>query len=428
MAAWKIYRVIERGATKIPLTELMINGSLDFYPDVQSAGYFNFSLRGDQLVFLAGNHIGLIPLNSRIAIEVEPKTGRSNWLHIVGKARGTLKELKYLVEYSRTDTTSLSLLEFLSRNLLWQTEIILEKGLYRKYLAQRAVTPFPRGKIQLKQSMTLAWARGHTHSVAVEYYTLSTDTPQNRLLRYALDLASTYLLSLPATSPLLRKKLSDLQNLFTLVPFDSSLKYIAGVRASLERGSIPEVRSYYEEACSTALLLTEQAGIITQQLGAERTYSFAVNMENVFQDYCFRVLNSQKGLLGPGARVFLEPAGRIPLFTGTNCDKRNAEPDIVIENASNTKLPLEVKYKEDPNRVDINQAVAYGVAYSSSRVVIVCYAETPNAKGWLYLGKVGGIVDVWVYRIDINSSNIEQEETRFVEDISNLLNGRLVVI
>src|SRR5689334_13106941 len=53
--------------------ELVVGGRLQIYDEVVGKGYFSVYARKDQLIFQAGNYVGLIPINERIAIDVRPR-------------------------------------------------------------------------------------------------------------------------------------------------------------------------------------------------------------------------------------------------------------------------------------------------------------------------------------------------------------------
>jgi hypothetical protein len=76
-----------------------------------------------------------------------------------------------------------------------------------------------------------------------------------------------------------------------------------------------------------------------------------------------------------------------------------------------------------PNRDDINQAITYALSYKHNKVVILCYAEDNQSSRWKWLGKVGEQVDVWLYRLNLNSNVIETEEENFIQDIANILSN-----
>lgn len=414
------WTVAERERTDIPLAAIWVNGVLELYADVLEKNYFNFSFKGNKLSIIAGDHVGLIPLNDRVALLVEPKTGWDNWIHIVGKARGNLHALDFIAKYSRLDTTSQSLLEFLGNAFLRQIESIEKEGLYRQYSPQEEITESPRGRILFEKSVQNVWARGYRNSGSFRYYRFSADNPHNRLVKYALYLTTKLLTTIPRTSSKTRSQMADYENLFLTVPFDTTLGYVDRVLKSIKDKTIPEIRGYYNEICYTAILIIELAGLIPKEHATTKTLSFTVNMADVFEDYCYYVLNDQVALFGDRTVIQKDPVGRIPLFSGGE-SKAPAQPDILVSYQSGARLPIEVKYKDNPARSDLEQVITYGLAYRASIVVLLCISSESYPPGWEHIGITGEQIDVWVYRIDTESTDIEAEEKRLAEEISGKL-------
>lgn len=421
---YKIYNAVERGSTEVPVELVMKNGILDVHQDIVGLGFFNFSLKKTKLVLEAGNHIGLIPLNDRVAILVEPKIGRNRWLQLVERSEVSLRELNHLRAYSETDYLSGSVLEFLIRALVKQLNEVDQQGLYAMYKPIKERTSFPRGRILFKDSIRDAWSKGYSKAVSVEYYVFSRDIPHNRLLKYAVYLSVRYIEAFSNPPRELQQRLDELSNLFGSIPLDQSLRYLPEVNDSIQRNTLPDIRAYYADALKTALLIVENTGIIPNITGSTSTLSFVVNMENTFERYCQTVLRKYASKLGSNIQVKGQKEGKIPLFTGVSSDARDAEPDIVISSGDVDLLVIEVKYKDKPNRQDLNQAVTYALAYKLRRVVVLCFTEH-DESGWQFLGEVGGLVEVWVYRLDLERENIDIVESQFAEAMGDMISGSI---
>lgn len=421
---YQIYSAIERSSTQVPINQIMRNGNLDLREDVVGSGYFAFSLKKDRLVLEAGNYIGLIPLNDRVAILVEPKIARSKWLQIVERSETSLRELNHLRAYSQTEYLSSSVLEFLIRALIHQLNAVDQYGLYAKYKPVKERTSFPRGRILLKDSIRDAWSKGFAKSVAVEYYLFSRDIPHNRLLKYAIYLSTRYIESFSPPPLELQQRLDELSNLFGNIPFDQTLRYLPEVSESLERNTLPDVRAYYADALKTALLIVENTGITPNIAGTTSTLSFVVNMESTFERYCQTVLINNSSRIGSNIQVKGQKEGKKPLFKGVSSDARDAEPDIVISSGDKDLLVVEVKYKDKPNRQDLNQAVTYALAYKIRQVVLLCFTEQ-NESSWQFLGEVGDLVEVWVYRLGLEQEDIDIVENKFIEAIKDMISGSI---
>ena len=415
-----LYKTAERRQVNIPLSEFVSEGRLDIYPDVLSSGYFGISLKGNQLTFSAGDYVGLIPLNSRIALVVEPKMGNRNWLYVASRARARFDPLGFLRTYSLSETISTSLFEFLIRALISQLAEVEQLGLYQIYVPVRETTSFPHGRMLFGESVKTIWSRGNEQSVAVCYYKFSKDNDHNRLLKYSLYVASSYFDLSTCSDRTLRPRLEELSNLLSAVPLDTTLNYIPRVRASLWECTIPGTRAYYADACNTAMLIVENSGIHPYGPDEVSTLSFVVSMPNVFQDYCLSVIQQRLSDHGFSVEDGRREARR-HLFSDGSSDSRYAEPDIVILQDRDVRLVVEVKYKTLPNRHDINQAVTYALTYDQDRVVLLCFCGKLRGEELQYMGRVGDSVRVWAYYMDMDAPDLAVTERRLEEALINLL-------
>ena len=83
----KIFDVIENKTILIP-KELILNKNVfDIIKNAQKQPYFNASLKSGGLEIIAGNYIGIIPINKEIALNIHPKIKISNLFYL-------LKQLK----------------------------------------------------------------------------------------------------------------------------------------------------------------------------------------------------------------------------------------------------------------------------------------------------------------------------------------------
>ena len=99
---------------------------------------------------------------------------------------------------------------------------------------------------------------------------------------------------------------------------------------------------------------------------------------------------------------------------------RLAEPDIVIsETASRMRLVLEVKYKEKPNRDDINQTITYALSYRTRDAVLLHLAKTPERSGLYTIGVISGI-KIYGYAYDLGSPALEDQELELTRVMTEL--------
>ncbi len=86
-----------------------------------------------------------------------------------------------------------------------------------------------------------------------------------------------------------------------------------------------------------------------------------------------------------------------------------SQPDIVVEADNTSPVVSDVKYKDKPERTDLNQVITYGACYRSKHVFLIYQKPeygTPRRK---HLGRIEGL-NVNSYAFDLGSANIEEEE------------------
>ena len=98
----RIFEAREREPTTIPIDDILRDGILDIIPEVQRREYFDITFRGDRLTVTAGKYVGLIPLNERVFIRVEPKVPVGSLLLMLSAVEGEVIELAILNRCYRT--------------------------------------------------------------------------------------------------------------------------------------------------------------------------------------------------------------------------------------------------------------------------------------------------------------------------------------
>jgi 5-methylcytosine-specific restriction enzyme subunit McrC len=78
-----------------------------------------------------------------------------------------------------------------------------------------------------------------------------------------------------------------------------------------------------------------------------------------------------------------------------------------------------VKYKDKPERPDINQAVTYAVCYRTDQVVLLHQRRTNGRHGRYEIGVINGI-RVDGYAFDLDASDIDAEEAAFATSLLSM--------
>ncbi len=417
-----VYRVQEHAEVPVSIEAMMVGARLDLYPDLTRRDYLQVSLGGDHIRFRAGGYIGLIPLNDRVALEVTPKVPVGQLMQILHLAKWHPISLERFVRDYATERGPFdSILDVLALSLIAAVDRVVRRGLHREYLHREEDTSFPKGRVVMRRAMHYR-ARGISHRVGTTWYEPTFDIVPNRLIKYAL-----WWLGAHYGGAVLRKGHRRLLTQLTRL-------YLAMDRVQLDRGrlflkqrelcfpsALPSHRSYYTPALELALLVAEKRVISFGPSGKTVTLpSIIIDMEVVFESYIRETLRDT--FAGSGLTVRdgnrAPPTGaRKGLFDGQ--DKPEATPDVVIHAGESVAAILEVKYKEMPDREDINQGITYATSYRAPTVVLVHPAADTQSGGLRLVGVVGGL-RVFQYAYDL-AGNIEAEQRKLRREIGALL-------
>jgi 5-methylcytosine-specific restriction enzyme subunit McrC len=414
------HTIKSRETIDIRLEEVLVDGRITVFPHIiENSDLLSLSFIKNKIRLSAGKYIGLIPLAPGVVVDVLPKLPISNLAHVLDVARQPVASIAGIERtYLETALISDSVFDFLTVNYLAALRDIQSNGWLKEYVAQTETTSHPKGRIDLAGTFRTAWSRGAMHQVRSKSFAQTSDVSPNRLLRHTLEMillsrsgsrsdpgitsqANEVLRGIPSVVDTLRGgDLSVCQNL-------------------VEGQSLPTGRSYYYRALEIALLVLSEKGISFQSFGTDVTLDTSIiDFETVFEDYVRRVLQR-----GSGNSIIVKDGntdGKRSLFD----DRKSppAQPDIVlIEAESGNAVVLDVKYKDKPNRSDINQVVTYALTYRSKRVVLVHQNEPSAAPGLTLLGRIDH-VEVYAYAINLDNPDLLGEEAKMSESLFQLLN------
>ncbi len=406
-----IYQAREREATSIPIDEVLRNGEIDIIPEVQGHEYFDITFRGDRLTLTAGKYVGLIPLNDRVFIQVEPKVPIGNLLAILSAVEGEIVELSVLNREYRTTaeappTQLLAAIASAFASALSQIEV---DGLQKRYDPFTEGGSFLKGQIRFNESVQRYWSRGTRYAAVSTFFDLTADIQENRLLRYACHV----LLVHHRRAEILRntiRRLSHFEELFSSAGVRLDPSGSRDIQKSAEHA--PE----YLRALRLARLIVSGHGIELRGDGEDVSLpSFLINMETLFEDYVRHVMATRL----TGVEVLNgNTKGSKSLFD----DRKDppATPDVVVRRGADHPLIGEVKYKTLETRDDRYQVLAYGLSYRARDIVLILPAGSPESSGLAGVGEVNGI-RVHRYRFDLAATDLNAEEGRMAATLQGLL-------
>jgi len=153
-----------------------------------------------------------------------------------------------------------------------------------------------------------------------------------------------------------------------------------------------------------------------------------ISMESAFEAYLRNVLSrNAEGISVLDGNLNPPIGAKTRLFHATPDDSPSkstpSTPDIVCSLASTPEcqLVIDVKYKPDTDRNDLNQVLGYALTYRCKVVLLACPRKSASSAAGLHLlGEVSGI-HVYHYFVDLAAPSLEQEEQVFVAAIRQLL-------
>lgn len=412
----RTFTVLSRGSIEIALCEVMEDGKLAVFPHIEAKGLLFLQFKRGILYVTAGKFIGLIPLTPTISIDVRPKLPVSNLAYVLDNARTAIDTIPNAARLYRPNAIqSTSVLQFLLSNLLEAIQPIRTNGLIKEYARRSEIMSQPRGRIALSGTLQRCWSKGVRHKVQVQKFEHTTDNSANRLIKHALEYALVVLRRVPESHSLLRyanEVYVDLPGeIGAILPKDYFI-----CQKMVRSRNISILRSYYYQALEISLLILSRHVVSLEHSGSEiLLQTFIIDFEEVFEEYIRRTLHASAPsdiIVHDGNRD-----GKKPLF-----DDRNdppAQPDIVVRRGGQSVIG-EVKYKEKPDRSDINQAITYAVSYRSNQAVLIHQRRSNGPRGMQILGVVNGIT-VRSYAYDLASADLPGESALFSEAMFSLL-------
>lgn len=415
-AEHRLISVASRSATELPLSAVLVNGAIDVYPQVESKGLLFLQFHGGKVRITAGKYIGLIPLTPHISVEVRPKLPVSNLARVLDYASASLGSVTLDRFYEQTENQGSTVLEFLLSNLISALRKVQEHGYLKSYI-RREDAGLPKGRLLAGHTMKTLWSRGERHKVATEAFEQTVDVPANRVIRHAMECAMTSLRRARPTSPVLRLANALHADFPRAVTEPRSLDLVVS-RSILRTRSLPPTRGYYYRPLEIASLILSRASVSLEVSGGSdiQLETFILDFEDVFERYLRRVL--ERGAPGACSVKDGNDEGSRSLYDDR--PEPPAQPDIVIERSGEPPLIVEVKYKDKPDRADVNQVVTYAACYRSKSVVLVHQAKAGAQTDLKLRGTING-VRVYAYGFNLAAENLDAQEAAFSSAVFALI-------
>lgn len=392
------------------------DGLFSFVPEVKEKGYFDIDYRKNELVIIAGNYIGQVPLTEDIVIHVTPKVPIANLARIIGIASQPIRCLDFFRrKYRLEGSASNNLLEAMCRSLLSSLKELDAEGVYREYGIRNDNCTSLRGRLDIAEYIRVSIAKAQRTSIPCSYYELSIDTLFNRVIKRAIYEIGFALSRNESENAKLLRELAYFSDIFNSVPLDKSSALAEKARDELARKHIPDLRRYYLDILDVCLIILEGSGVeLVDQHGNAEMHSLVVNLEDAFEQYLRQVLRASIKLVDETVSVLdgnLE--GKSSLFSDNS--KYSAKPDLIVNKNNVTKLIGDVKYKTKLAESDRYQLISHSLSYGATSAFFVTPAVSDENSGADFVGTIGTInpLKIYHYRINLDSDCLPDEEKKF---------------
>jgi len=413
----KIIDAIERQPVVVPIKDVMTSdGAFCFVPEVREKGYFDIDYRKNELVLIAGNYIGQVPLTENIIINVAPKVPITNLARIIGIASQPIKCLDFFRrKYKLHGAASSNILEAMCRSLLISLRELDAEGVYRQYELKNNSYSRLRGRIDIARYVRESIPKAKRTTIPCFYYDLSIDTLFNRVIKRAIhEVGFSLSQSVDKKSDLLRQ-LSYFSDIFNAVPLDNSYSLLRRAKEQLMGQHVPDLRHYYLDILDVCFIILDGSGVeLIGQKGTTGMHSLVVNLEDAFEQYLRLTLQNSTVLKTAEINILdgnLE--GKSTLFFDN--DRFDAKPDLIVKRNGLVKLVGDVKYKTKLAESDRYQLISHALSYGATTAFFVTPAQNDKNTGPVFVGTIGQAhpIKIFHYRINLDV-DLVAEESNFI--------------
>jgi 5-methylcytosine-specific restriction enzyme subunit McrC len=414
-----VYLCAERQPVAVPISELLSpTGALDILPEVLSKSYFEIDYRSGKLLLVAGKFVGLIPINSRVVIDVRPKLALKGLLRILNVAEEEIGSLDFFNRsYKEAPTPDDNVLSLLIRSLLKQLQQLALEGVLKLYQRREFVGPF-KPRINFSRTIRQQWCRGTFTQASADCFDFTKDNALNRLIKYTIWYAGRELQLRRKNPTDLLEQLDFFYNLLETVPLDTTRRFLPASTEMARIHHLPTIRKYYADIATSCLLIVANRSVDIETSGDDvNLLSFVVNLEDVFEKYIRNAIKEQFRKQGS------------PLIIGNgNKESRGLlfhdnrtipiKPDVVIHSRPKTFCVADVKYKPKIADVDRYQVISHAMSYGTRTALLIMPIFDSPAGGLTRVGQVcnAGGVELFEYRFRLDA-NLEDEEAKLGESL-----------
>jgi 5-methylcytosine-specific restriction endonuclease McrBC regulatory subunit McrC len=310
----------------------------------------------------------------------------------------------------------------ISSNLLLDFEALLEgvltSGLPWRYKKEEHVTCFPRGKLNVRKTITEQLAKGALHKVVTRISRKQFYSD----FRSALETVKTHLLLICRPYPADSDKLMELLHAMgdQAKPCSSSDALDIFLEIAQE-----DQTSEIEALCGFCISLLRDEKPWIKRFVSSSSYAEFIDLERLWENAIHVYFD--KVLAGHGLRVALHPLSKACISYLIN-GSMNIDPDILVHSGEHRLGVADAKYKvaSSPISSDLYQIGAY-TARLNCRIGFLVYLAHDNIGSIQRLGGLGCGAEIYaIYlgavdfiSIDIDGGAVAREIARLFNQVIN---------
>lgn len=406
----------EFGVIGLGIDRLLVDGEISLDSRIVDKGFLNISLVKGQVVFRADRHVGLIPVNDRVAIRVKPRAQIANIAHMIvksGIAPTAIPDFSrgYLPKFE----TGPDIEKIYFGPLIGAIERIVSAGMMKSYV------PVPNppawcGRLLISDTIKRHRARNIRYRSEFDYRTLSYGGPENVALKQALRSVRSWLAEKDHKNQALARADRLLQRLEVIPDYHGDISVLVQ-KIGHSAGQLPAHYGYYRDPLWTAYLLLQHKLPDVSTEGFIALDSLIVDLSKVFEAYVRRILLEKAN--DNGWRIV--DGNRTPYTFFTDDNAFHVQPDIVVLADGKPAAVLDVKYKPEPKESDRYEVLAFMDTVGVQMGGFICPQRDGSTSR--YMGTTAGGKELSLLRFDLSAGDIEAEAERFIANVAKLVSG-----
>lgn len=415
-----IYPCTEYETVSLPISEILVDGKVEVFPEVTGKGYFDIDFRNRQLELTANRFIGIVPLNRRVSIHVQPRFPIKNVLHLVDRARSHVKFLSGHIRGYRIDSAVYGEPERLFANSLIDclTKIQVD-GPLRRYTS-RIIRGGYRGRMLFGATVSEFIAKGLRNHQVRELTELAVNLPENQLANRILSHVAKYFSQLADKESKARSLAAGrLRQIFDQVTDarESTLDLARTIPNLI--ASLPSHRRSFEQVLWLCYLIATRQGIAIESFGSTRIESMLLNMADIFEDYCRRIVSDRADEIIAGCIARNGNVTQIPLFRDNKLYA--TQPDIYLQSQNSVHVIIDAKYKPKLKASDRYEVLAFCEA-ANAKIAIFLKPTSKLEGDSSYLGTTQGGIAMYEVTVSLATEDLDREELRIIETLRRIVN------